>query len=84
MARKVADLGSLGGAPTVDFLENKKFHTNVWINTCSQAYLVHFLQRFLIVKFDNKVFKISKNREKFKKKLKKKICFALKISEKFN
>ena len=29
----------------------KKQHTNVWVQTCPQAYLVQFCQRFFIVKF---------------------------------
>ena len=44
-------------APTVDFMENKKNHTNVWVNTCSQAHLVDFWQRFFIITFDIQISK---------------------------
>ena len=56
---------SVWHAPTVNFLENKKFHKNVWFNTYSQAYLVHFCQRFFIV-----LKKYQKVGENYQKKIK--------------
>ena len=69
---QMANLCTCG--PFVHIFKNQTLQSRIFFLTQTCIFLVHLVQRFFMVKFDNKVFKNSKKSQNSKKQTKKKFC----------